>query len=670
MSWFDIALPLAVGLCYLFVPGLLIAAAARLCGFEAFGLAPALSIAAITIGAIVTPMVGIRWALWVPFATALVIALLVFGIVSLVGYQRLDKAGKEGSLATSYRLIEASPWVSKEQGIYWASFAVGAILLWRNVTNAIGQPDWVSQTWDNNFHLNAVRFIEDTGNASALTMGAMTSIEGESTFYPNAWHALVSLVTMGSSAGIPETTNAVALLVSAVLWPLSAVFLVRQVFKLNTAGTLVAGAFAAAFTAYPILLLNFGVLYPNLLGIALVPAGIGLVAQLFRTVEVRRIATLPGVILGIFVAFAIAISHPNAMMSLLVITIPLLLVCLGRQVVASLKYGANWKPTIALAIAVALIFIVINILWSVVRPPQVAGEAWGPNLTSGQALGEALSFASMGHQPQWFLTLAFAVGIYSALKLRRSTHLWVLGSWGIVAAFYIAGRSLSWDEDRYFWVGVWYHDSFRLAALLPIMSVPLLALGVHWVTERLSASLANHNLLGRSGRRSLVIYVVAVLAVVGMGQTSLALKNQIEASFYSYAPGEESNLLSTDEYRMLNHLDDYVPEGKAIVVQPFTGAALAYAIADRPVTAYHTIYTPEEDVGYIQQHLNRVFDDPKVCQALNDLNAGYYLDFGYQEVNGGDHALWYPGYEGLTDSEILAEIHREGDAVLYQITAC
>ena len=88
------------------------------------------------------------------------------------------------------------------------------------------------------------------------------------------------------------------------------------------------------------------------------------------------------------------------------------------------------------------------------------------------------------------------------------------------------------------------------------------------------------------------------------------------------------------------------------------------------MTAYHTIYSADDDVKYVQDHLNQALADPQVCRALDNLNADYYLDFGRAEVSGHDHSSWYAGFEGLTESGVLTEVHREGNAVLYEITAC
>ena len=59
----------------------------------------------------------------------------------------------------------------------WAPFAAfvvaAALLAWRTV-QVMGTPASISQTYDAVFHLNSVRFALDTGQASSLTIGAMT----------------------------------------------------------------------------------------------------------------------------------------------------------------------------------------------------------------------------------------------------------------------------------------------------------------------------------------------------------------------------------------------------------------------------------------------------------------------------------------------------------------
>lgn len=676
MSWFDITVPFAMGLLYLFVPGFLIAVALRVRGFDAFALAPVLSIGAVMVGAIIAPVVGVTWGALVPFVAAVAIALLLGGlglVVDKLGMWDLPAQRKyqevAGRVATS-SLLQRVSWYSKEQGLCWLSFLVGSVLLMRNVTNALGNPEWISQTWDNNFHLNAVRYITEMGNASPLTLNAMNTVEGQSAFYPGAWHAVVSLIFMGSGADIPVSTNTMALLVSSVVWPLGMVFMVRQLLKLNAPGIIVIGALSASFTAYPVLLLDFGVLYPNLLGISLIPPVVALIAQVFRTVKVRYVSTMQGILIGIPAGFALALAHPNALMSTLVIVIPIFITRLFIQWLTATRRVTTWSNVALTSLMVITLLGVIHQLWLVVRPAEEAGAMWGPVLSAPQAIGEAIVQGSMGQEAQWLLLALFLVGLYAMTRSHDAPR-WIFFSWVVVTYFYVAARSLPWEADRYFVVGVWYHDSFRLAALLPLMAIPLMALAVDWLAKKMQNIQELSDIFHLSPQRAGVVGSIIALSLVGvLGQTSKPLEDQIEESYFSYQPTDESPLLTLDEINVLDTLDTYVPDGAEIVVQAFTGAPLAYALADRKVTAYHSIYTPDEETEYIQKNLNNAINDSRVCQIINDNKIEYYLDFGNQEVNWGDHSSWYTGYENLVESGILEEVYRSGEAVLYKIIVC
>ncbi len=679
MSWLAITAPFLLGAALLLLPGLLIACASGLRGIDAVGLAPPLSIDSIALSAIIAPMLGVSWALWIAPTLAALLALAI-GIGRWL-YRKLRGARPVADQSPS------SLWWDKKQAVYWVSFALGAALLLRNVSNALGQPDWISQTFDNNFHLNVIRYIQETGNASSLTVASLTAGGGDVFFYPAAWHGLVSLIYTGSNTSIPLATNAAALLVCSLVWPLSMIFMLRALFKLNTPAIMAIGPLTAAFTAYPILLLDFGVLYPNLLGIALIPVGLGLMAQLCAVVDQPRWHPAQTLGLGILVGLSIALAHPNAVMSLLVMAVPILLARAVLQIIAAFKKTIGpIKALVQLAALGGLLWF-IYYLWGLVRPEEEAGEIWGPVITQSQAYGEAILNASMDSSPQWFISLLFLAGIY-AIFCQRDRKVWLIACWCILAFFYGAARSLPWDQDRYWVVGVWYHDSYRLAALLPLISLPIMVWGIHWFSQKIAQSNRYQHLLA-SWRRlegrlpslgrlagpsqhlpARAATLALVLLIVGFGQTSKSLADQIEESYFSYYPNPQSKLLSTDELKLLESLPEYVPEDAEIVVQPFTGAALAYAFADRQVSAYHTIYTPDPATQYIEQNLNKAGRDPQVCRILTQKNMDYYLDFGDKEVNGDDHSARYRGFENLQGSGILTKVHSEGQAVLYKITGC
>lgn len=689
MSWLVTVVPLLLGMVIIFVPGLMVACSVKLRGLDAVGLAPALSIAMIAISAIIAPMVGVSWSLWVPFVFAVLIAVLGF-VMSLIservaGRRRAAQLSRqkaaEGSVSVEpASAVVPSRWFSKEQGLYYISFAIGALLLARNIKNSVGRPEWISQTFDNNFHLNAIRYIAETGSASSLTVGGLSVGDQPVEFYPAAWHALVSLIFMNTDVSIPVATNVVVLLTGAVIWPLGVVMMMRNIARLNAPTIVSVGALSAAFSAFPVLLIQFGVLYANLLGISLIPIGIAIIAQMFRVNSLQQLTTVQSVYLGLFVALGIAIAHPNAMMSLLVMVAPIFAFRALLQIWSGFRGKTSWGIVFLQVMGIGAIFWLIYYLWGVIRPPQAAGEMWGPAISQGQAYGEVALNATMGSFPQWMVTTLLIIGIFAVVTQQRH-RLWLIATWGVVAFYYTAARSLPWEDGRYDVVGVWYHDSFRLAALVPLATIPLSVWGVQWLSEKIINVVTAHSLNSTQVKNkkysplnhrsiTVVLSVISILTVSYFGQTSKSLEEQVEETFWSYAPSPESSLLTPDEIDVLEVLDNYIPVEDKILVQPFKGGAMAYAFSGREVSAPHTIYTPTKDAAYLEKNLSRAFQDPKVCEIVEKENYYYYLSFSGREVHGGDHSSRYSGFVNVENTGVVTEVYREGDAGLYKITAC
>lgn len=685
MSWLAITVPFLVGLLVIFIPGLLLAVAMKMRGIDAVGIAPALSVALIAISAILAPMLGLGWRWWVPLIFSLLISALGFGIGLATA-----KAGRSPRAVSSVSAELATPrWYSHSQRLYWVTFLVGAILLARNITNAIGHPEWISQTYDANFHLNAVRYIADHSNGSSLFIASMTSGNEAPDFYPAAWHDIASLMFMATDAPIPVITNTLVLLVGAVIWPLSLIFFARHALNLNKFGALALGPLAAAFVAFPYLLMNFGVLYPNLLAVALMPVGLGVLAQMFRLGLVPRMNLAQTLFLGLFVALGIAIAHPNAIMSLLVIFIPLLITRGILQIKAGTQGQAGWLMVLLQIVGIVAVLWLINYLWGVVRPPKESG-GWEPSASQSQSFGEFITNGIMGWPSLWFVTILMACGIY-ALVRRRNRSLWILGSTGVLCWFYMAARYLTWAEDRDWVVGVWYHDAYRIAAMLPLLMVPLAALGIDWLLRRFDSTAwvdrsvdyyrRHRNVssvaaqaepaspaVSRGAISALAILLMGVL--IWGGQTAKPLEKYIHDTFWMYAPQPDSALLTNDEYDVLNSIDDFVPEGDAVIVQPWTGAALTYAVSGREVNAYHTNFVDTPETDTVDLYLKDWQSNPDVCPALDSLDAKYYVDFGTQEILNADHSIRFAGLMGAKDAPGIEEVYRSGDAALYEITAC
>ena len=664
-AWLPYMGALLFGAFLMIAPGLLIAVTLRQRGIAALGLAPVLSAASIALGATFAPVVGVRWSLMVPFVTALVIAVLGWVLMSLS--QRFGFADSIRWLGVSEQSVERAQWSSRSSWVTYAAVVVGALLVVRQVVNAIGSPENVSQTFDVNFHVNAVRYIADTGNASSFFIASMTSGNGPVDFYPAVWHGFTSLIYMYTGVSVVASTNIMMMSVAALAWPLSLMYLMRVALNLNIVGVLAAGVAMASFAAFPVLLVFFGILYPNALGIAIVPAVFALGAQLVRVCATRYMSSINTLYLVAVSAVALALVHPNVLISWLLFSLPLIIIRMCLQIAAAVRGDIPWMRAVIQLVLLALYPIALKIMWDIIRPVKDAGP-WNPELTDAQAWGEALTNSVVAGSA---LILISAIALVGAVVLivRRDQGRWIVLSWLLLAVFYVMIRSLAWEEDRYFWVGVWYHDPYRLSAMFPLFAAPLAAYGAQFILEYL---VVNVGRLKLPAVVTMSITIVIMLVGVVQVQRAKPLLDMVSYTYTNkYQVTDESPLLSTDEKDVIEHIHDYVPEGDTLIVEPYTGGALAYALTGYNVTAKHTLTTPTEQVQLLNRELKNAQKNPAVCQAVRDNRAYYVLDFGTREVNGETSLLYkYPGLKDLKKSGVVSPVYTKGEAGLYKVTVC
>ncbi len=662
MSWLDEAGTFVLALVVVFVPGAAAALLLRLRGFAVLAAAAPFSLAMLGAAAVAQIVVPFRWS---PVAWGLGVALLL-AIAVAVRWASDAHAARHGRPERSAVRVERG-W---REAVPYAVVAVVGALSAARLMSAFGAPSNISQTFDNIYHLNAVRHIMDDG-VIAPTRQLLPG------FYPDLWHIVVSTVARMAGSGVAETVNVVSIVLAALVWPIACVWLVRTIGGARVGGAIAAGALAIGCAAFPLLMLDFGVLYPNVLSISLLPSAIAAVVLVSGIGEgARPDGAVRWSLVGALVP-TIALAHPSTLMALMLPAF--LIVATGFRRWWSRQVSEGHAPLgrrAALGGLIALLSM-SAVLFVVARPDR--GLAfWPPSASAADAVAQVVSGGLVWRPAAWAVSVAALLGAVVILVSRRHRAQWWLPvSMMVMAALYVVCLSLSLPAPRYWLTGTWYQDIYRIAALLPAFLVPLGAMAVIGLSEAVEGLLRRRG--AHEGARTSPIRrpspirwaaptvgAAAGVLLLLVTQTGEALGVETRNTAGAYRQDARSPLLTDDERALIARLPELVPEDEVIVGNPWTGTSLSYALADRAALVPHIFQRLTPDMTVITEHLTDAVQDPRMCAALERTRTRWILDFGTAEIHNGDHA-----YPGLRDpGRVAGIVDREGDAVLYRIDAC
>lgn len=645
----------------LLVPGAIVGRALGARGWFLAGAAGPVSISIVALTAIGCGFLRVPWSLLAVLLVTFLAAVVALGFGLLARRKRSEVQGQHA---------KGLPVVGLPGAVALFSVALPAgLILWR-FGQIVGESGNISQTFDNIFHLNALRYIEETGRASSLQVAGFTSSSGQAGFYPAAWHDVVSLVSQLSGAGIPQAVNATNTAIAAILWPLSSLFLVVCLFGKRSAVLLPAAALISGFASFPYLMVDFGVLYPNFLSISILPAAIALVVLVFGLDHGRGRGRGLGMMLLLLLLPGLALAHPSTLLALLPWTLPVVIAATYRRVFVQREHRGirRWWPVVALVAYTGL----VAFLWKKLRPEESA-SLWEPVESLSQAMGQAITSAPMSGPVPWAIFLLTVIGIFALI--RNSELRWFLAVFTVSCFAFVIVAGASFGPFRTFVGGVWYNDPYRPAALLPVAALPVAVYGAMtlWdgVTARMRSSVGR-GLLGKDSTHSsraliTVAAVCATLLLSGAAQRG-AVNTAVNSAAHNYKMSSTSALLSVDEKILLERIPQLVPAEDTIVANPWTGASLVYALADRRSLTAHVFGTYDETTETVLQELDELSTNPEVCEAVHKLRSYYVLDFGTAEVHNTSHP--FAGTDRIEESPGFTLVDSQGDAKLYKVTGC
>jgi hypothetical protein len=708
LDWVSALAPALVAAVLLVVPGLIVNLGLGARGFDVLGLAPLTSLGVLAIATLMVPVVVGRWSL-----VAVAISLALLALVAVAG--RAIIAWRTGGAAFVRPVLTRGWWTSRRwtpdrRTSWWlASAGLAAAIVATNFMLGVRDPHLPSQTIDAGFHYNAVLAVIRSGLPDGGQVGAASGAV-VTAWYPPLWHDLTAMVSSLTGVNVVIGANAVAWAIGGVVWPLSMVWLCSRILphaRLLT--TMALGLCCGAITLFPYIMLSFGVLWPNVLSLAALPAAIALTLMVIHLMprsphaqddissagvaadgatldETELEAVQRGVAVGpgltwwtvIFVGFLGSVgmffAHPGALFALGIWAGVGAVLLSARLVVRSRALGAR-------ALRRSLLWLLLG--WSVAAVGWAAMNLvpalnavrdfnWHELMTMNQAMGQALTLSTLITKASWVLGVATLWGFYRLLHVPRLR--WLLMSHVFLIFLYmLCAGSSSWLAREL--TGFWYNDAQRVAALIAMTAVPLAAVGITAAADALARVVGrvSVDVFGRrlSSQRALgiaclvmLVYPAAIYPSQGIGHGMRVLHDRYDNANFAHL------MVSADEQVLYEKLATQIPAGETVLGSPFTGAQFSGIWSGHGVVIPHTGSNPKPDVALVSQHFKSFMTDPQVCAAVKRLKVGVVVDDFDRVFVTDDRQSSYLGLVDLYDTPGLTPIGYGASAVIYRVGDC
>ncbi|PWH06433.1 hypothetical protein DEO23_05530 [Brachybacterium endophyticum] len=654
----DVAASTAAAALVLAVPGLPTILALRPRPLPALAMLTPVSLVTIALAAPLAHALGLSWSPLIPLVLGLALGVVVALVRRGLGVVRPSLC--EGPAP--------DPSQHRRAAIVLGLVLGGAAVLVRGLHGMDGI-EAISQTYDGIFHLSGVRAILDAHDASPGVVASVNLPEGRSGYYPALWHQLVSLTVMLGGQSLPLSSNVLMLIVAAVVWPLGVVALTASSTDVGPGGLFAAGALTGAVFAFPLALMTWGILLPNLLSTALLPLVVLIAAQVLGLSPPHRRMLTP-LQLGVLVpgvALAVVLAHPQGIHASLVIVLPMALWATVRALAA--------RTRVLLPLLVSLLLIaLVPVAWFHLRPSRAA-SAWKPLADVPSGLAEGLGLSGAAVHASRPMAIAMVIAVLLLVLARRGR--WLLPPLALALALYTVAAAVHDPDLRYLLTGPWYTDSFRLAAIIPVVGIPVLAVGIDRAGA-LAATVVDRRRRRPSARtgsadtgredHSLVASAVAgavVVVLLASAAVSPAARDQngLMARYWQHP-----NVLSSQERAVMSHAAEVVPADAAVIADPWGGGSLFWALEGRRVVVATPGAALEGDDALLLRRLGDIGTDPAVCDAAARQDARYL--FVSHETT-----LWHYRSPDLGPEKAAASgqatlLDRQGKVSLWRLDPC
>lgn len=660
-SWSDTAPVFLVTMALVFLPGLLGGLLLRLRPLAALAVAPLLSTSCLAVSAVVASALGVRWGVG-----PLVVGTLVMGAMAA----GVGVLAPRVNAAMAARRPGPSRWLEQPVGprfdaVWWttvASVALVLLLVLVTIRPELRTPEALPQGPDTIFHVAAPQWGLENGTLSSLEIGRF-NFPTWSGFYPAAFYASTATISLLTGASVVVSSSVYVVVLVGVVWPLGCVVLALTLLGRRVVVVLAAAFLSVAFTTYPYLLMGFGVLWPNLLGQAVLPAALAALVGVFRALGKPPYAVADRLRSGLVLVAGVpgvVMAHPNAFVSLCFLGG---LLVLGRTL-GFMARQPTWPRRLAVLGAIVASLALVAVASVVVRPASMFGTgAAGPERSTDLAWHDLLNFAPRLTHPLPVLAAAVGVGAIALLVRHRGAR-WVVPALLGMLALYWFNIAVDTEVTRWF-TWPWYNNAVRLHSVAILPAVIAATAGL----------LALVDLLARLvPRRWGPTVGTTIGAVVVLGAICLNAGSQLDAHRHIlhryFHPKPADSWVTDEELQALRQLSTRLPEEAVVAANPWNGGTYLYVVSGRQLLIPTEKTNTPGDRQLLATSLDRVGTDPEVCAAAERQGVTHAITGGQPFSWAGNRVEQYSGIDGVGSSAAWRQVATSAPFTLYERVGC
>jgi hypothetical protein len=366
-------------------------------------------------------------------------------------------------------------------------------------------------------------------------------------------------------------------------------------------------------------------------------------------------------------AWAIGISHPDSALSVVVICVFPLLAAIAPYVLDQWSRH-TLRTTLGLLAIVVLVGVGYLVFLKVPQVKAVEAQYWAPFQTPGQAVVSALTESTDGQVAEWVLAAFLMVGMIACFVWRQRR--WLVIAEVVIAALYVGSAGVGTHLARVF-TGLFYDDSHRPAAILPVVGIPLATMGVLAVAELVRNALHRLPSVAAVATRPAVALAVplAVGTVVATATAVQAVPDNAQVVGNEFSTSGDQAFTSPQKLQFLEAVARLVPGSALVADNPIEGTAYLWALTGTRVLFPQVEPSADQDLALLAGNLVKIGENPRVCDLVRQYDIGYMIVAPDKYLSPWPEAF-YHGIANPDHKRGFRLVAADGPIRLYKITLC